>query len=147
MATIEMHANRNLRPRVLSDGSRRGTERYFSFGHGVQPEWWRIADPLVKEAVVGVYENHQGSSEDALVITEGGFSVLLAGGISSIRFDDIDELMPPRKEPVPLGLCLRLRSIGEVTIPVLPAGAAFDFYRFLLSAVGDFRSPPRRTPG
>ena len=132
MATVEIHANRNFRPRVLSDGSRRGTERYFSFGHNAHPRWWNMSDPPVHGAVVGVYENHEGSPEEAIVICEDGLSILRASGITSIRFDDIDELVPPRKNPVPLGLCLRLRSVGEVAIAVLPVGAAFDFYRFLL---------------
>lgn len=139
MATVEMHANRNLRPRILSDGSCRGTERYFSFGHGAQPSWWNTSDPPVGGPVVGVYENHEGSPEEAIVITEAGLNVLHASGTTSIRFDDIDELVPPRKDPVPLVLCLRLRYVGEVTIPVLPVGATFDFYRFLLCVAGKSR--------
>ena len=127
MATIEMHANRNLRPRILSDGSRRGVDQYFSFGHGARPGWWNDADPPVKGSVVGVYENREGSPKDALVITEEGLNILRERGTTWIRFDDIDELVPPRKDPVPLGLDVRLRSAGEVDISVLAGGGGFEF--------------------
>lgn len=140
MATIEMHANRNFRPRVLSDGSRRGIDRYFAFGHGSKPRWWDDLHPPVIGRVVGVYENCEGSARDALVITEDGLTVLRETEIVSFRFDDVARLVLPEKEPVSRSLHLHLRSGVRFEIPVYePTGVAFDFYRFLLSAVAERR--------
>jgi hypothetical protein len=140
MATIEMHANRILRPRVLSDGSKRGIDRYFAFGHGSEPCWWDDAHPPITGRVVGVYENRKGSPRDALVITEEGLTVLREVEPKSFRFGDIVRKELPMKEPLSLSLFVYLRSGARFEIPVYePVGAAFDFYRFLLSAVGESR--------
>ncbi|WP_437645478.1 hypothetical protein [Sorangium sp. So ce362] len=142
MATIEMHANRNLRPRVLSDGSRRGIDRYFSFGRGPKPHWWDDEHPPVAGPIVGVYENCKGSDRDALVIAEEGLTVLCESEVKSFKFADVARLVLPVKEPVSLSLCVWLRSGARFEIPLYdPVGIAFDFYRFLLSAVGEQRRP------
>jgi hypothetical protein len=140
VATIEMHANRNLRPRVVSDGSKRGIDRYFAFGHGAKPRWWDEEHPPVAGRIVGVYENCEGSSRDALVLTEDSLTVLSEAESESFRFDDVERLVLPEKEPISLSLYIHLRSGVRFEIPIYePIGAAFDFYRFLLSAVAERR--------
>ncbi|XYH97304.1 hypothetical protein ACMHYB_57700 [Sorangium sp. So ce1128] len=142
MATIEMHANRNLRPRVLSDGSRRGIDRYYSFGHGSKPQWWNDESPPVSGSIVGVYENCKNSGKDALVITERGLTVLCGSDVKSFDFADVARLVLPVKEPVSLSLCVWMHSGACFEIPLYdPVGIAFDFARFLLSAVGEHRRP------
>ncbi|WP_437688659.1 hypothetical protein [Sorangium sp. So ce176] len=136
MATNEMHANRNLRPRVLSDGSRRGIDRYFSFGHRARPRWWDDGHPPIPGRAIGVYENCKESSRDALVITEEGLTVLCEPEPRSFRFADVARLVLPVKDPVSLSLDVWLRSGARFEIPLYdPVGVAFDFFRFLASAV------------
>ena len=146
MATTEMHANRNLRPRVLSDGTRRGIDRYFAFGHGSKPHWWDDERVPVSGPIVGVYENREGSAQDALVLTEEGLSVLRGTGAESFEFYDVARVVLPRKEPIAVSLYVHLHSGARFEIPVYePVGAAFDFYRFLSSAVAQKRREASRS--
>jgi len=131
MATMEMHANRNLRPRSLPDGTRRGVDNFFSFAHGSKPNWWSEDVPFAHDAFA-VYENTPGSRRDAIVFTEHLLVVLYDHRSVDIPFDNIARLVPPPKEPLTSSLEVVLRSSHAARIPVNPPEAAFDLYRFLL---------------
>lgn len=142
MATMKTHANRTLRPRTLSDGTRRGIERYFSFEHGQRPLWWDEVQPLVTGDIVGVYENCSGEARDAIVISDEGVTVLRGEGADYFPFDQVKRLLLPEKDPVSRSLQVHLHSGASVEIPVYePVGAAFDFYRLLISAVAERQRP------
>jgi hypothetical protein len=135
MDKIAMHANRNLRPRTLASGDRRGLANYFAFAHGAIPIWWNEELAPNSDRVIGVFENVESSPEDAILITEHGLTILGAKRWS-VRFDQIKTFDPPRKEPLASSVVAFLDSGEVVEIPVRnPPGAAFGFYRFLLYAV------------
>jgi hypothetical protein len=139
MTPIGLNANQNLRPRVLSNGERRGLSSYYAFTHGIHPSWWR--DEAVSKAsgdIIGVLENEDGPA-DALVITEQELIVLAPSGPWSVRYDQVKKFEPPGlhgKDPVPDHIVAFMYSGETVRVPVrYPLGVAFDFYRFLLYAV------------
>lgn len=143
MAPVYLHANRNLRPRVLESGERRGLANYYAFTHGARPCWWE--DGFASDAtgkVIGVFENEDSSPTDALVLTDEEVIVLARSGRWSFRYDQVRTFEPPglrRKEPIAETLLFWLEPDGRrVDLPVRNSlGAAYTFYRFLIYAVGE----------
>jgi len=137
MAEVRLHANRVLRRRVLSDGTRRGIEGYFAFTHGERPTWWK--DEASDGTTLGVFENVAGSEEDALVIDSAGVTVR-SRPRQRFEFADIAQLTPPPKLPIQTAIECRMRDGTTRTLPVRRRdGQLMDIYRFLLAAVGDVR--------
>ena len=137
MAEVRIHASRVLRRRFLSDGTRRGIDGYFAITHGERPLWWKED---TASGVLGVFENIAGSEEDALIIDSAGVTVRSSPG-ERLAFAEIAELVPPPKQPMATVIECRMRDGTVRTLPVRPReGQIMDIYRFLLSAVGEFRT-------
>lgn len=135
MATMQMHANRNLRPRQLTNGDRRGLPGYHAFSHGVVPEWWTHENDHVLGGVLGVYENHRGSPVNAIAICELGL-VVLGDNQVEIRYSDIVDIESLSKDAAVDRVFVRTRFGDRFAVPLSsPEGEAFDFKRFLLAAV------------
>jgi hypothetical protein len=145
MAEMRMHANRVLRPRVLSSGQRRGLANYFAFTHGAYPAWWRPDAVSCAGEILGVYENQPSSAIDALVLTSEEVVILSKSGPVHVRYDAIDKIERLQKEPVSEAVVVHLYSGETISIPAYtPLGGTFTIVQFLLSAkheVSQRRSP------
>gem|GEM_PF-4917949 len=140
MATIEMHAGRSFRLRTRSDGTRVGVVNFYAFAHGGRPSWWSEEVPLAATAF-GVYENRLHVRDGAIVLTEEALAVMSGAESTQVRFDEIERVLLPSKEPLSLTLQVILHSGQVVEVPAFgPEGIAFDLFRFLSSAVKETRA-------
>ncbi|TQF13569.1 hypothetical protein FJV41_23360 [Myxococcus llanfairpwllgwyngyllgogerychwyrndrobwllllantysiliogogogochensis] len=99
--------------------------------------------PLAATAF-GVYENRLHARDGAIVLTEDGLAVLSGAESTQVRFDEIERVLLPSKEPISLALQVILHSGQVVEVPAFgPEGIAFDLFRFLSSAVREARARTR----
>ncbi|MCP3161272.1 hypothetical protein [Myxococcus qinghaiensis] len=96
--------------------------------------------PLAATAF-GVYENRLHVRDGAIVLTEEGLAVVSGAESTQVRFEEIERVHLPSKEPLSLALPVILHSGLVVEVPAFgPEGIAFDLFRFLNSAVKEARA-------
>jgi len=139
MAEVRMHANRNLRPRVLSSGERRGIPNYVAFNDGQRPSWWAEFRYHHDGELLGVIENTTGSGREAIVVTSEEMLVLEEPVVRRLRYDDIASVGRLDKDPVSETIRVARKSGGTFELPVRgQTGAIGDVQRYLLCVAREF---------
>lgn len=138
MNKVQMHANRNLRPRTLKSGDTRGVPNYYDFTHDQHPSWWTEQLGAEFPDAFAVYENVPQSGAQALVVTPTCVYVLGTENVpeARVKYADIVSFDRIEKDPIPEVICMRLSSGVKAELPVLgKTGAIVDWLRFLQNAV------------
>jgi hypothetical protein len=86
------------------------------------------------ENPIGVYDNHTGSMQERILITNKGVYIYRENGWDSIRYEEIDSVGTPESKDVE-GLTVRFVDGSSTEIPVRGKRGkfrdAFEFLRFL----------------
>jgi hypothetical protein len=134
-----MHVNRNLRPRILSNGAQRGIPNYIAFTGDHRPAWWAAFRHGYDGELLGAIENTPGSHKEAVVITSEELLVLEESGVRRLPYRDVASIARLEKEPIPEIIQLTRKSGAVFELPIRgQTGAIGDVMRFLICAVREF---------